>query len=354
MTDPKLLPYGRGLRVGDAGPRSPGALHVIDKHHAGFLNFTDFGVRGEGGWFVSRALLFSLPLIAGVVLGGCAPGPVRKQVEDSLTTGRITVVGPAEAEPLLAKERAAFQELYPGASVRSVPAGSREAVRCLFAAECDLAALSRDLTPEERAAALRGGLSLEGYRFAKDAVVVVVHRDNPTENLALDVLKSIYEGEVTNWSELGAPALEIQPVFPPVESDMAGFFGERVMQGQPVRARVLTAATDSAVVAAVGARPGAVGLVSLAWAGRGAKALRISGMTGLPYFAPDLEAVYRGEYPLTRSMNFYVRETGPKLAHGFITYVTSGDGQKLVHEAGLVPTSVPVRFVRRSPLRGAH
>jgi hypothetical protein len=80
----------------------------------------------------------------------------------------------------------------------------------------------------------------------------------------------------------------------------------------------------------------------------------ISSLSGLPYWKPDLEAVYQGDYPLTRALSFYVRANGPRVAHGLITYVTSSDGQRIVHEAGLLPTSVPVRFVRRSPLKGAH
>jgi len=49
-----------------------------------------------------------------------------------------------------------------------------------------------------------------------------------------------------------------------------------------------------------------------------------------------------------------VRAGGAQLGNGFITFVTSGDGQALVHDYGLVPTAVPVRFVRRSPMLGTH
>src|SRR5207247_2392741 len=103
-----------------------------------------------------------------------------------------------------------------------------------------------------------GKLELEGYRFAKDAVVVVVHPANPIENLALDVLKRIYEGKTTNWGELGGPRGVIEPVFPSPESDMADFFMEQVMDGQPVGARVVSVPSDSGVVAAVTSRPGAI------------------------------------------------------------------------------------------------
>jgi len=64
--------------------------------------------------------------------------------------------------------------------------------------------------------------------------------------------------------------------------------------------------------------------------------------------------VHDGKYPVTRFYNLYVRTGGPALANGFITYITSLEGQRLIREAGLVPTSVPVRFVRRSPMLSTH
>jgi ABC-type phosphate transport system substrate-binding protein len=84
------------------------------------------------------------------------------------------------------------------------------------------------------------------------------------------------------------------------------------------------------------------------------RALRLAALSGMRYWTPDLEAVHNGDYPLTRVVYNYVRADGARLANGFITFITSRDGQEIVHEAGLVPTTVPVRFVRRSPMQSSH
>lgn len=318
-----------------------------------FLDFHRFGFPGSGGRRSMRAnSSWLLVFVAGIY--GCSSKSNPAPVEDTLTSGRISIACAAEAVAIVDRERETFERLYPQAVLHVVSRHSGEAIRALFAAECDLAVISRELEPEERSAAARGGLELEGYRFAKDAVVVIVNPRNPVENLALDDLKRIYQGRIANWSELGSAARAIEPVFPDPKSDMAEFFVQQVMNGEPVKARVAVVDHDSVAVAEVEARAGGIGFVSLAWAERGAKVVRVSSLTGLPYWKPDLEAVYQGDYPLTRSLSFYVRANGPRVAHGFITHVTSRDGQQIVHEAGLVPTSVPVRFVRRSPLKGAH
>ncbi len=259
-----------------------------------------------------------------------------------------------EARAVIAPARTRFATLYPEAHIRIVDGLSRAAVESLFAARTDLAAITRELKPEERTAAMRGRLELEGFRFARDAVVAVVNEKNPVENMALEDLRKIYLGEWTRWSQLGGADRPIVPVAQPVDADITQFFAEAVMAGEPMQARAARAAGDSAVVARVAGDPDAIGYVSLAWAERGARALDVSPLRGMPYVKPDPESVYKGDYPLTRFFNLYVRSDAPPLTNGFITYVTSRDGQELVHQAGLVPTSVPVRFVRRSPMLGSH
>jgi len=275
-------------------------------------------------------------------------------VEDSLTSGRITVVCAPEAKPLIERERAAFEALYPQSEIQVREGSSREAIRALFGAECDLAVILRELEPEERGAAVRGRLELEGYRFARDALVVVVHPGNRVENLALEQVRGVYRGEFRRWSELGGTDQRIVPVIQKPELDIMGFFLQQVMNGQPITAQAVYEPSDSAMAEYVSNHPDAIGFVTLGWAERGVKAVRLAALTGLPYRKPDLETVYRGDFPLSRYYNFYVRPAGSPLAHGFITFVTSRDGQAIVREQGLVPTAVPVRFVRRSPMQSSH
>jgi phosphate transport system substrate-binding protein len=266
----------------------------------------------------------------------------------------MTIVCAPEARDLIVRERDAFLALYPQAKIEVRTGTSRDAVSALFAARCEAGVITRELAPEERAAAVRGGLELEGYRFARDALVAVVNPSNPVQNISLPKLRAVYAGEVLKWSQLAGGPQDIRPVSQPMESDVTEFFIEKVMGGGTVRARVLTESSDSAVVARVLRDPQAIGYVTLAWANRGARPLRISSLTGLAYTQPDAETVYNGKYPLGRLFNYYVRTGGPQLANGFVTFLTSTDGQRIVHETGFVPTSVPVRFVRRSPMLKSH
>lgn len=275
-------------------------------------------------------------------------------MEDSVTSGRIRIACSPEARSLIAREAEAFKALYPQATLEIQSLPTRQSVAALFAADAELAVTTRELTPDERAAAVRGKLELEGYRFARDAVVLITNTENAVENVALDQMRDVFAGENVNWSRFGGQDRPVETVVQPATHDLTESISELLLSGGPIRSRSRFADDEAAVVRAVKANRDAVGYVSLAANTEGTHTLRVASLTGLPYWKPDLEAVYRGDYPLTRLYSMYIRTDGPRLASGFITYVTSRDGQALVHEAGLVPTAVPVRFVRRSPMLGDH
>src|SRR4029077_4812375 len=154
----------------------------IDIVRTGYIDSFHFVGTGGGS---PPGVPVSLPLvlITLALLGGCAPERASRTVEDSLTSGRITVTCAPEAKALLRRELEGFQTLYPQASTDLREAPSRDAIRALFANQSDLAVITRELDSDERAAAVRGRLELEGFPFARDAVVAIVNPANPIENL---------------------------------------------------------------------------------------------------------------------------------------------------------------------------
>jgi phosphate transport system substrate-binding protein len=56
--------------------------------------------------------------------------------------------------------------------------------------------------------------------------------------------------------------------------------------------------------------------------------------------------VYLGYYPITTPVYIYSREVERDLGDGFIAFVTSVAGQKVVQAGGLVPATMPVRLVQ--------
>ncbi|MDO4488015.1 MAG: substrate-binding domain-containing protein, partial [Eubacteriales bacterium] len=55
------------------------------------------------------------------------------------------------------------------------------------------------------------GYKYELEEIATDALIFVVNKDNPVENLTTEQIRKIYTGEITNWKEVGGNDCEIIP-----------------------------------------------------------------------------------------------------------------------------------------------
>ena len=130
---------------------------MIDSTRSGFLDSTRFVFREAIGHLGVGACW-----AAALCLVGCAPKPTPKPVEDSITSGRIRVVSAAEAFEVAHRVAEDFMTRYPEAVISVDRGTSRQAVQALFAAECDLAILSRELDSDERRAAVEGELEVDG------------------------------------------------------------------------------------------------------------------------------------------------------------------------------------------------
>lgn len=315
------------------------------------LNYSDF-VESVTARLAHVAGALAVGTLVALTAGCGSPQPA--QVEESHSSGRITVVAAKAAARLVTLEADTFRVLYPQAQIEVRAASSREAVQALFGAQAHAAVTTRDLLPDERRAAVQGRLEIEGYRFAREGLVMVVHPHQVVEKLALDEVKSIFRSGEATWSAFGGGSEKVVPVVQPPDADATEFFSEAIMSGEPMQAPAVTVADDSLVAHYVATHPAALGYVSLGWAHAGVKPVALARIKGLDYTLPDPKTIYDEVYPLTRSYTIYLRPQGSELAAGFATFVTSGDGQKLVLGNGLMPATVPVRFVRRSPMQSTH
>ena len=303
------------------------------------------------------ALGFGVLVPALILLSGaCARPETSRPVEDTETSGRISIAASADLHSLVVDEAEGFRSQYPEAALDvGEPRPSGQVFADVLAGRADVAVIGRELEQEERDMARKGGIELEGHRVAQDGLCVVVASGNPVQNVTLGELRRIWSAEVREWSALGGRSERIVPVLPPLHADLARAFVQLVMNGEPMRAATLMEVSDSAVAARVARTPGAIGVVPLRLVqAEGLRALHIAPLEGMPYVEPDMESVHEGRYPLHYYVHVYVRTQRPRLAGGFVTYVASQPGQERVLASGRLPTSVPLRFVRRSPMLGSH
>jgi phosphate transport system substrate-binding protein len=292
-----------------------------------------------------------LAVLAGIALltGGCEPE--RKY---SPTEGHAVIGCDEAVEPVVRLLVEDFQRTYDRAAIDLRMVQAREGVADFAVDSVRRIVLARALNPEERQALKKAKMELTEYRIALDAIAVIGHRENPLREMRMGMLDSIFNGTLTRWPGRRGDHIEIAAG--DVNSSTNEVFRDVVLRGRPITDRARTFGTTRELLEFVRTTPRAIGIVGLAWLRGFDQEVRVFSL-GTPGFRPDstqqpglfyppVQAyVYRGYYPITRSVYIYSREVIRDVGYGFISYATSATGQKVFLENGLVPVTMPVRLV---------
>lgn len=109
--------------------------------------------------------------------------------------GSCVVGGSSSVSPLMEKLIEAYKEVNPNASIELQTSDSTTGMTSTIEGSYDIGMASRELKDEEKA-------ELEGTVIATDGIAVIVNKDNPTDDLTSDQVKSIYLGDVTTWDAI--------------------------------------------------------------------------------------------------------------------------------------------------------
>lgn len=276
-----------------------------------------------------------------------ASGAGCGSADRDVTRGALRVVGSDAALPLVRAAADTFCATYAKARVEVVGGGSLAGLEALINREADVAVLSRAPNEEEEKAAREAGVTVSLYPFAHDGLAIIVHPSNPVYALSFPELRSVFAGEVTDWAALGGRDAPIWVYTSGAGSGAPGFVREALLDGAPFAGGAGRSPSTRGVVDSVAAHEEAIGFAGMAEVDGRVKALPISAKEGGPLVALDMETVYKKEYPLVRTFYFGTRGI-PRddLVSGFVSFVMSSRGQRIVLDSGFVPATVPLRIKR--------
>jgi phosphate transport system substrate-binding protein len=184
---------------------------------------------------------------------------------------------------------------------------------------------SRTLKPDEAEL-------LDQIVIARDALALIVHPNNPINNLSGEQIKAIFSGTIRSWAEVGGPPAPIVLVSREAGSGTFSAFEELVMKGVPIVSSALRQGSNGAIRQIVAEDPNAIGYISLGIVDQTVKALSIDGVQ------PATTNVESKRYKLVRPFLFVWRKDHPlgPVASGFVKYVMSAEGQEELAKSGLV------------------
>lgn len=160
--------------------------------------------------------------------------------------------------------------------------------------------------------------------IAQDGIAIVTHPDIQLGNITLEQLRNIYQGNITNWSELGGADLAITVFSREAGSSTRVEFEQMVMGYRQITRNALMASSSEQIVDRVAGQLGGIGYVSMGYLDRRVQTLSINDSL------PSMPNIYDGIYPL-RSTVYVVGLVEPDgIDRHFIGWIQSPEGQSVV------------------------
>lgn len=111
-------------------------------------------------------------------------------------TGEVIVAGSSSVTPVMEKLKEAYEAVNGKVSVQVQQSDSTTGMTSTIEGMCDIGMASRELKDSELEAGLKPTV------IAMDGIAVVVNHENPITGLESAQVKSIFKGELTDWSEV--------------------------------------------------------------------------------------------------------------------------------------------------------
>lgn len=250
--------------------------------------------------------------------------------------GGLSVAGSTSVEPFAEALAEEYMQQYKSEKIFIQGGGSSAGIQAVRTGAADIGMSSRNLMENEK--------DLLAVPIIYDAIAVIIHRDNPLTELTFDQIQKIFSAEITRWNEVGGRNHPITLVSREEGSGTREAFQKLIMGKKEISLSALVQDSNGAIRQVVGDDPNAIGYISLGLVNNRVKALKMDGVE------PTVANVQSHRYKVVRPFLFVFRSPPRGLAKGFLDYILSPSGQKLLVQEGLI--SMPSAPGSKGEVRG--
>ncbi len=241
----------------------------------------------------------------------------------------------------------AYQSDHPDIRISVTGGGSGTGIAALINGTVDIANASRKIKPEEEAAAIENGVEPIEFIISRDAIAIIVHHDNPVNQLSIDQISAIYSGEVSNWSEVGGDDRPIVRLSRETNSGTHVYFLEQVLRKGSKEDDTLFSTdtlllpSSEGITAEVRDNPNAIGYDGLGYVTPEVKVVAVGLSPEGPFILPSVETVNSGAYPIARDLYMYTAGEPAGQVAEYLSWILSAEAQEIVLRLGFVPIQSP-------------
>jgi phosphate transport system substrate-binding protein len=210
-------------------------------------------------------------------------------------------------------------------------------------------------------AAIRSGkadIGLSSYRFpldtlfginhgvneiivAYDGIVVVNNKRNPMMQLNNKQIQQIFEGKISNWSEIGGKDGVITRIIRDKNSGTQKFFQEYFDISEMAKSSIVEK-DNKHIVERVFNNENAIGFISFSYFAEQINSVQLQNkhslVSALTFVDPAFKTLENGAYPLRRSLQLYYSD-GHEGLNPFLDYLKSKEAKSILEMHGMLSAS---------------
>jgi len=280
--------------------------------------------------------LVSLLVVGFVIVAFSLSGCIGNDDGDTKTAHEIATVsisGSTTVMPFAEACAEEFNRVQDEVKVMVTGGGSGVGIKNVATGLSDIAMASRPVKPDE---VTTYGDNFQEYMVAYDAIAIVVSEpiyQSGVVGLSQEEIAAVYNGEITNWKELGGPDEKIYVAAREVGSGTRDTFNKMVMGSEEAETPgvITNHGSNAEVKTVITSSDKAIGYQGLNYA-HGGKLHAVS-YDGIE---PSAETIKDGSYPLARALLFYSWGEPDENSQKFLDFVIGKDGQRIAEETGFV------------------
>ena len=262
--------------------------------------------------------LFAL-VCSTLLLAGCVP-------ENKQT---ITVSGSSTIAPLMAEIGKRFEAQHPDIRVDVQAGGSSRGIQDARSGLAAIGMVSRSLKPDEN--------DLTPFVIANDGISMIVHADNPLQDISSAQVVALYTGQLSDWAELGGEAGRVVKVHKAEGRSTLELFLNHFRLDNAAVQPDLVIGDNQQGIKSVASNPQAIGYVSIGSAEYEAKQGVAIKLLALDGHAASTQSLLDGNYPLSRELNLVVRGEPDANTQALLAFAQSSEVADLVNQHAFIP-----------------
>ncbi|MBI1835765.1 MAG: substrate-binding domain-containing protein [Flavobacteriia bacterium] len=281
----------------------------------------------------------------------CSDSKDEKIETHSIGEGKMMI--DESYQPLFEAIEYTFEGQRPGADLTIDYKPENEAINAFFMDQTKTICISRDLTQKEYRTLKNQRANIVTYRLAKDAVALLINKQNVDSLITLEKIKKILLGKDTVWPTLKT---KIALVFDNENTANFNYF-RKLIANNSLAKNVFTAKSTKNVIDFVKKNKSSIGVIGFSWISdeddkqiwkylEGLTVMRVAKNEKSKYYRPNQNNIYTKDYPLTREIWMINRGNMHSINTGFQNYCIREKGQLIIHKSNLVPDVAPTRQLK--------